>query len=98
MELHVDGSYGEGGGQVLRSALAVALLSGRTLHIEHIRAGRTKPGLMAQHLSAVRAAAVVCGAEIDGDRLSSQQLRFTPRHPPLAGEYVVDVAEARRGG
>ena len=56
--LSIDGSFGEGGGQVLRSSLALSLVTGQPFHIENIRAGRRKPGLMAQHLASVRAARV----------------------------------------
>ena len=53
----IDGSLGEGGGQVLRTSLALSMVTGRSVRIERIRAGRAKPGLMRQHLVAVRAAA-----------------------------------------
>ena len=55
----IDGSRGEGGGQIVRSSLALALLTGEPLLLENIRAGRSKPGLMRQHLASVRAAAEV---------------------------------------
>ena len=70
--LTIDGSYGEGGGQVLRTALALAAITGQPTRIEHIRARRKKPGLRPQHLTAVRAAAAVCKAHLDGDHLGSQ--------------------------
>jgi RNA 3'-terminal phosphate cyclase (ATP) len=94
----IDGSYGEGGGQIVRSALALAALSGQELRIEAIRTGRQKPGLQAQHLTAVRAAAAVCGAELRGDALGSMALEFHPGGQPRAGEYLFDVAQARQGG
>ena len=94
----IDGSYGEGGGQVLRSALALAALTGQPTRIEHIRAGRRKPGLQPQHLTGVRAAAAVCGARLEGDELGSQTLTFVPGGPPRPGEYTFDVAEATRSG
>jgi len=96
--LVIDGSYGEGGGQVLRTALALAILSGQPVRIEHIRAGRRKPGLRPQHLTGVRAAAAVCGARLEGARLSSQTLTFVPGGPPRPGEYIFDVTEAAQGG
>ncbi len=96
--LVIDGSHGEGGGQVLRTALTLAVLTGKPMRIEHIRAGRRKPGLRPQHLTAVRAAAVVCGARLEGDELGSQILTFVPGGPPCSGEYTFDVAEAARGG
>ena len=94
----IDGSYGEGGGQVLRTALALAVITGRPLRIEHIRARRRKPGLRPQHLTGVRAAAGVCGARLEGDELDSQTLTFVPAGPPRPGEYTFDVVEAARGG
>ena len=93
----IDGSFGEGGGQVLRTSLALAAIAGRPLRLYNIRAARPKPGLQAQHLTSVRAAAAICGAELQGDALGSQSLVFRPTHPPQAGEYAFDVTEARRG-
>lgn len=94
----IDGSQGEGGGQILRTALSLAALTGRALHIERIRAGRRKPGLAAQHLTAIRAAAEIVGARLTGDFLSSETLEYHPAGPPTAGIYDFDVAEAREGG
>jgi RNA 3'-terminal phosphate cyclase (ATP) len=76
--LKLDGSVGEGGGQILRTALALSALTGQPFEIERIRAGRRKPGLMRQHLTAVRAAAEVCGAQVEGDAPGSQSLQFVP--------------------
>jgi RNA 3'-terminal phosphate cyclase (ATP) len=76
--LRIDGSFGEGGGQIVRSSLALALVTGRAVAIDHIRAGRKKPGLMRQHLAAVAAAAQVCSAEVDGATLGSARLLFRP--------------------
>jgi RNA 3'-terminal phosphate cyclase (ATP) len=94
----IDGSFGEGGGQVLRTSLTLAMLTGRAVQIERIRAGRSKPGLSAQHLTAVRAAAAICDATITGDEMGSQWLEFRPGGPPRAGDYTFDVAQVRRGG
>ncbi len=96
--LRIDGSHGEGGGQILRTALALSALGGRPVEIVDIRAGRPKPGLAAQHLTAIRAAAAVCDAALEGDALGSSRLRFAPRRPVAAGDHVFDVAEARGGG
>jgi RNA 3'-terminal phosphate cyclase (ATP) len=76
--LLIDGSFGEGGGQILRSSLALAMVTQRPFRIENIRAGREKPGLMRQHLTAVQAAAVICGGHVEGDRIGSTALSFTP--------------------
>jgi RNA 3'-terminal phosphate cyclase (ATP) len=74
----IDGSQGEGGGQVLRTSLALSLLTGRPFAISKIRAGRRKPGLLRQHHAAVAAAARVGRAETDGAELGSTHLRFRP--------------------
>ncbi len=77
--IHIDGSHGEGGGQVLRTSLALSLVTGQPFRIENIRAGRDKPGLMRQHLTAVRAAAEIGGAKVEGDAIGSQTVTFRPR-------------------
>lgn len=96
--VHIDGSFGEGGGQVLRTSLVLAALTGRQLVMDHIRAGRKRPGLRPQHLTAVRAAAAVCRAEVEGDQLESMELTFRPTSRPIGGEYRFDVREAAQGG
>lgn len=63
--VRLDGSFGKGGGQILRSSLALSALTGKPLRLEKIRAGREKPGLKRQHLTAVKAAAAVCGARVE---------------------------------
>jgi RNA 3'-terminal phosphate cyclase (ATP) len=94
----IDGSHGEGGGQILRTGLTLAALTEQPVRIERIRAGRKKPGLRPQHLTAVRAAAAVCQARLEGAALGSQTLAFLPGGPARSGEYTFDVAEAARGG
>ncbi len=91
--LTIDGSQGEGGGQILRSSLALSLVTGRAVRIENIRAGRDKPGLMRQHLTAVRAATEVGAAEVVGDEVGSTAIEFTPSgiHP---GSYHFAVGTA----
>jgi RNA 3'-terminal phosphate cyclase (ATP) len=91
--LTIDGSQGEGGGQVLRSSLALSLVTGRPLVIEKIRAGRKKPGLLRQHLTAVLAAAEVCAAEVDGAALGSCRLVFHAGQV-RSGNYTFDVGTA----
>lgn len=76
--IHINGSMGEGGGQILRSSLALSMFTGRPFSITNIRAGRNKPGLMRQHLTAVNAACSVSGGEAKGAELHSQELHFTP--------------------
>ena len=97
-KLIIDGSYGEGGGQILRSTLSLAVITGRPVRIENLRANRKKPGLAAQHLTSVRAAAMLCDAEVKGAELGSQTLQFIPRKQVHAGDYFLDVAQAREGG
>jgi len=94
----IDGSYGEGGGQVLRTSLALSAITGQAVQIEHIRAGRRKPGLMPQHLTGVRAAARVCDARVEGAKLNSLQITFVPQSAPKAGKYTFDVAQVAKGG
>lgn len=96
--LLIDGAHGEGGGQILRTALALSAITGRPIRVERIRANRRKPGLAAQHLTAVRAAAAICDARVAGDALGSMDLTFAPRRPVAAGNYVFDVDLARQGG
>lgn len=89
--LIIDGSEGEGGGQIVRTSLSLAALTGRPFELRNIRAGRSRPGLRPQHLTAVRAAAALCAAELSGDAVNSQLLRFTPRAPVVGGRYQFDV-------
>jgi RNA 3'-terminal phosphate cyclase (ATP) len=67
----IDGAHGEGGGQVLRTALTVSTVTSRALRVVNIRAKRCKPGLLPQHLSAARASAAITGATVSGDQLGS---------------------------
>ncbi len=76
--LTIDGSMGEGGGQVLRTSLALAILTGKAVHLANIRAGREKPGLQPQHLQAVQAAAAICDGQVEGAELKSRDITFTP--------------------
>jgi RNA 3'-terminal phosphate cyclase (ATP) len=76
--IKIDGSEGEGGGQVLRTALALSLVTGTPFRIENIRAKRKRPGLLRQHLTAVQAAAAIGRAQVEGDALASASLTFTP--------------------
>jgi RNA 3'-terminal phosphate cyclase (ATP) len=96
--LVIDGARGEGGGQILRTALSLSAITGRAVRLENIRANRPKPGLAAQHLTAVRAVAAVCGARLAGDELGSVALDFAPGGPVRSGVYHFDVAAARAGG
>src|SRR5947209_18747160 len=78
--LDIDGSFGEGGGQIVRSALALALLTGNPFRLRNSRANRKpKPGLQPQHLMSVRAAAQVGRAKVSGATVNSRQITFEPR-------------------
>ncbi len=76
--LDIDGSRGEGGGQILRTSLALSIITGRPIAIRNLRAGRAKPGLRRQHLACVLAAQELCGATVHGDEIGSKYLEFTP--------------------
>jgi len=94
--IRIDGSFGEGGGQILRTSLSLSLATGKAFRIEKVRAGRERPGLLRQHLTAVLAAAEVGGAEVQGATLSSTELTFSPG-PIRAGEYRFSVGTAGSG-
>ncbi len=89
--VHLDGSVGEGGGQILRTALSLAALTGRGVHITRIRANRPNPGLAPQHLSGVRALASLCQAQVRGDALHATELTFIPQAQVRPGSYTFDV-------
>ncbi len=89
----IDGSQGEGGGQILRTSLALAAITGTPIKIEKIRARRPKPGLQRQHLVAVQAAARACNGHLDGAEINSREITFTPQ-TPCAGTYVFDIGSA----
>jgi len=91
--IQIDGSAGEGGGQVLRTALGLSLVSGKPFHISNIRANRRKPGLMHQHLTSVLAAAEVGTAEVDGGSIGSGELVFRPGRI-RAGDYHFAISTA----
>lgn len=91
--LVIDGSRGEGGGQVLRSALALSLLTGRPFRLINLRAGRPKPGLAAQHLASLRAAALVGQGQVRGGTLGSREVTFMPG-PVRGGDWDLDIGTA----
>lgn len=74
----IDGEYGSGGGQILRTAMGLAALTGKSCRIEKVRAGRPQPGLREQHLQAARAVASLCQGNLKGDELGSTRLEFHP--------------------
>ena len=91
--IEIDGSLGEGGGQVLRSALSLSILTRQPFHIYNIRLGRKTPGLKAQHLKAVDAAAAISHAVVEGARLDSTSLTFSPGEL-RTGRYKFEIGTA----
>ena len=91
--IELDGAAGEGGGQILRSALTLAMITGQPFRIRNIRANRTRPGLMRQHLVAVQAALQVCRGEAAGATLGSQELTFVPGRIE-GGDYAFAIGTA----
>jgi RNA 3'-terminal phosphate cyclase (ATP) len=89
----IDGSFGEGGGQILRTSLALSLVTGKPFRIDNIRAKRKSPGLLRQHLTAVNAAAAVGRAEVDGAAIGSRSLDFAPKAiEPGRYEFAIGTA------
>ena len=91
--LTIDGSQGEGGGQILRSSVALSAITGTPLQVINIRAGRKKPGLKRQHVTAVTAASRVCNAETEGVTVGSDELIFIPQEP-IGGNYRFSMGTA----
>ncbi|MDF3838413.1 RNA 3'-terminal phosphate cyclase [Cupriavidus basilensis] len=91
--IEIDGSYGEGGGQILRTALSLAMVTGTPVRIANVRARRSKPGLMRQHLTAVVAAQAISGARTEGAAIGSTTLTFEPG-PVRAGNYDFAIGTA----
>lgn len=91
--LTIDGSQGEGGGQIIRTSIGLSLVTGRRVTIRNIRAGRRTPGLRRQHLTAVAAAQTIGNATVIGAELGSSELVFEPG-PPQGGNYEFDVGTA----
>lgn len=89
----IDGSHGEGGGQIIRSSLALSMMTGQPIRLERIRDNRKPKGLKRQHWTAVRAAQAVCSAEVVGADIGSQQLTFTPSEI-VPGEHRVQITSA----
>jgi RNA 3'-terminal phosphate cyclase (ATP) len=95
--LTIDGSRGEGGGQIFRTSLTLSLVTGTPFRIDHIRAGRAKPGLMRQHLTALEAAAAVGEADVDGAVVGGQEVVFRPKRL-RPGNYRFAVGTAGSAG
>ena len=91
--VEIDGSQGEGGGQILRTALALSVITGMSLALHNIRAKRPKPGLMRQHLACVQAAQAISDAEVSDVAVGATELRFVPK-ALKAGEYRFPISGA----
>lgn len=91
--IQLDGSYGEGGGQLVRTAVALSAVTGRPVAIRNVRARRDKPGLAPQHVAAVRAVAALADARVDGVEIRSQSMVFSPR-ALAGGSFRFDVGTA----
>jgi len=91
--VQVDGSFGEGGGQILRTSLSLSALTGEPLDINNIRANRSKPGLRPQHMAAVNAVAKITQAQLTGAALNSTRVKIVPGKPG-AGSYQFDISTA----
>ncbi len=93
--IRVDGSFGEGGGQILRTSIALSTLTGKPVEVTNIRANRKFPGLMPQHLTAVKACLAICNGNAEGAEINSERLRFIPGKVRY-GKYSFDVAESKK--
>lgn len=91
--IEIDGGHGEGGGQLVRTAVAVAAVRGTPIRVVDIRARRRRPGLAAQHVAAVRAPAALCDARCEGVEIGSSSLVFEPRRLQ-GGDFDFDVGTA----
>ena len=96
--VEIDGSLGEGGGQIIRTSVSLSAVTRRPVQIVNIRARRSKPGLQAQHLTAVRAVAALCDADLKGAEAGSQFLRFTPGLLTDKETFAFDVGTAGATG
>ncbi|MDP2754904.1 MAG: RNA 3'-terminal phosphate cyclase, partial [Nitrospirota bacterium] len=91
--IELDGYYGEGGGQILRTAVALSAVTGKEVKIDNIRRVRPKPGLSAQHVKAVESLARICEADVEGCRMHSTRMHFVPGKIK-AGVYEIDIGTA----
>lgn len=91
--LTIDGSYGEGGGQIIRTSVALSLVTGKAFRVERVRANRSKPGLQRQHLTAVLSAARIGNAVVEGARVGTSEFSFVPGEV-APGEYSFSIGTA----
>ena len=93
----INGSQGEGGGALFRTALALSVLTQTPVRVHHIRGGTRRPGITSEDLTFVRMMESVCSPELDGDDLGSEELTFAPTHSPRPLRGVFDVQEHEKG-
>src|SRR3990172_6854127 len=91
--LRIDGSFGEGGGQILRTSLSLSAATKRPVEVFNIRTKRKVPGLRAQHLEAVRAITKICNGELTGAEIGSTSISFVPKETK-GGEYTIEIGTA----
>ena len=91
--IEIDGSHGEGGGALLRIAAALSAVTGKPIKVNNIRSKRPKPGLMAQHLNALKSVAQLSSASYEGLEMASTEIIFKP-HELDGGEYNIDIKTA----
>ncbi len=92
--LTIDGSQHSGSGTIVRDAVALAALTGRSVRVTHIRARRKPPGLRAQHMTVIRAIATLCQGRLQGDAVGSREIYFVPGGPIRGGHYTFDIGTA----
>jgi len=93
LDIEIDGGVGEGGGQIVRTAVGMSCALGRSVSVSNIRKGRKKPGLMAQHLTGIKLAAEMCDAEVSGLEIGSTEIEFSPRNN-IGGSFEMDIGTA----
>ncbi|RLF48576.1 MAG: RNA 3'-terminal phosphate cyclase, partial [Thermoplasmata archaeon] len=91
--IRIDGSYGEGGGQILRTAVSLAGVFGESIEVYNIRAGRPNPGLRKQHMTAIRVVSEICNGDVEGLSEGSKTIRFYPGEV-RGGNFVFDIGTA----
>jgi RNA 3'-phosphate cyclase len=93
MTIKIDGSHGEGGGQIIRTSISLAAVTGKPCRIDNIRAGRCNPGLQAQHLAGINTVARLCNGKLKGNNIGSTEIEFIPGRIK-GGDYKINVGTA----